>query len=532
MRDLINIIESFSVLTEKSRGLLFREKGDRFFKGKRDNPESAILFDRAEYYPQQPGNYETHEEMMAAYQKLASEYRGMQSVNKPTKAFKAFAVIVLIDEKTRQPVYFSRFYNTIKPDMASAWANSDMNAFGYQLDKETSLKASYALKPSDIFPTPARFKNIYDLLNVFKQAEAAKPFVQGFEMLYAAKPQFPVFEGAGEFFTAIRDDLGEIIGPVALIQGLNCGTGAQAAARDLLDGGDYSGSSVSFPSGKTNGLVDSYIVTPSGVEIGISSKGEKGATASIKNVADGIDHVRAKGTDEQKKLLKQYADEVKLIERIGKDSTIDFPLNYAMENGLLSQDAAQSIRDLIKVGAKSLDDVDMDEETAVELSNLLGYKGAKKDKPNYNAGYHALSAVAEIIADRVNSNSKFGEACLKFLNSSPIIQLHLQATKQKDGDVAVTGFTSKYPPNFKGTVALDPSKNYSATSAGGRMNFAYNGVDAGLDSPPTTALPDVDDEEVVQQKREKISQIFRPSNLQVSPEEKPEKAGRGRRAQI
>lgn len=491
MRDLINLIENLSILTEKSRGLLFRAKGDRFFKGKRDNPESVLLFDKAEYYPQQPGNYETHEEMMNAYEDLATQYPGMQAVNKPTSASKAFAVIVLTDEKTRQPVYFSRFFNTIKPDMAGSWSNSDMKSFGYQLEKETSLKASYGLKPSDIFPTPARFKNIYDLLAAFKSVEATQPFVPGFEMLYLGNPQFPVFEGASEFFTAIRDDLGETIGPVALIQGLNCGTGAVAADRDLLEKRGYGGSRISFPSGKTNGLVDSYIVTPSGVEIGISSKGEKGATASIKNVADGIDYVRGeKGTNEQKQLLKKYAKEVQLIQRIGKDSAIDFPLNYAMENGMLSSNAADKIRELIKVGAKSLEQVDMDEGTMVELSNLLGYKGAKTNLPNYNVGYHALSAIADIVANKINSNPKFGEACLKFLNSSPIIQLHMKAAKQKDGDVAVVGFESKYPPNFRGTVALDPSKNYSATSAGGRMNFAYDGVDAGVgDERSTPAEP-------------------------------------------
>ena len=261
MRDYINIIENLStpLLMEKSRGLLFRVKGDRFFKGKRDNPESVILFDRAEYYPSQPGSYETHEEMMDAFEKLSSKYQNITSVNKPTSASKAFAVIALTDEKTRKPVYYARFFNSIKPDMSGAWSNKDMNAFGYQLEKETSLKASYGLKPSDIFEPPARFKNIYELLAAFKKPESTQPFIPGFEMLYMDPPQFPVFEGAGEFFTAIRDDLGEIIGPVALIQGLNCGTGAKAAARDLLDGGDYGGSRVSFPSGKTNEIGRAHV---------------------------------------------------------------------------------------------------------------------------------------------------------------------------------------------------------------------------------------------------------------------------------
>ena len=144
MRDYINIIENLStpLLMEKSRGLLFRVKGDRFFKGKRDNPESVILFDRAEYYPSQPGSYETHEEMMDAFEKLSSKYQNITSVNKPTSASKAFAVIALTDEKTRKPVYYARFFNSIKPDMSGAWSNKDMNAFGYQLEKETDRKST------------------------------------------------------------------------------------------------------------------------------------------------------------------------------------------------------------------------------------------------------------------------------------------------------------------------------------------------------------------------------------------------------
>lgn len=522
MRELINIIESYSVLMEKSRGLLFRAAGDRFFKGDRANPESAILFDRAEYYPQQPGNYDTHEEMMQAYQQLEKKYHNLHAANKPTAANKAFAVLIFSDEKTRAPVYFARFFNTIKPDMAGTWKNSDLKtALGYQLEKETSLKASYNMKPSNIFPEPARFKNVYELLKAFKRAESVKAFVPGFEMLYGQPPQYPVFERAAEYYTAIRDDLGETIGPVALIQGLDCGTGAKAAARDLLRGGDYSGSSISFPAGKTNGLVDSYIVTPTGVEIGISSKGEKGATASIKNIADGIAHVRGpKGSDEQKKLLKKYSKQVQLIERIGTATVIDFPLEYAMENNMLSEAGATAIKELINSGAKSLDQVELDENTAVELTNLIGYKGAKTELPNYNIGYHALAAIAEIVADTINGDPKFGEACLKFLNSSPIIQLHLTASKQKDGDVSVTGLTSKYPPNFKGTVELDTSKNYSATSAGGRMNFAYAGKDAGLsDVDDTTSSKPTP---TAAQARTSITQVLQPK---PRPNSEPKQSG-------
>lgn len=494
MRDLLNLIESMSMLNEKSRGLLYRSKGDRFFKGKKDSPEQELEFDNVTYYPgmppKSPGEYESHEAMMQAFDELESQV-DVLAVNKPTKASKAFAVLTLNDLTNKKPVYFARYFSSIKPDMTGAWKNSEIPG-GFQLDKATSLKASYMLKPSDIFPPPARFSSVNELLDSFKQSEAAQPFVPGFEMLYYDPPQFPIFENASEYYTAIRDDLGEIIGPVAMIQGLDVGSGAKAAQRDLLDGGSYSGSSISFPSGKTNGLVDSYIVTDNGVEIGISSKGEKGATASVKNIADGIDFVKTKGSDEQKKLLKKYARQVKIIEDIGKESTLGFPIKHGLGKGFLSQEASDMLLQLIRFGAKSLDDIKMKKSIKNELQTLIDTKGAKTQLPNYNVGYHAMSALAKMVADDINADPEFGEACLKFLNSSPTIQLHMSATNQKDGDVKVTGFISKYPPNFRGTVELDPSKNYSATMAGGRMNFAYNGADAGVDDEQDAADQAVD----------------------------------------
>ena len=42
-------------------------------------------------------------------------------------------------------------------------------------------------------------------------------------------------------------------------------------------------------------------------------------------------------------------------------------------------------------------------------------------------------------------------------------------------DLKVTGFQSKYPPDFKGTVGLDASKVYAATGTNGRVTFSYNG---------------------------------------------------------
>jgi len=190
---------------------------------------------------------------------------------------------------------------------------------------------------------------------------------------------------------------------------------------------------------------------------------------------------------------------------------------------MLSQQTADIIPQLIKTGAKSLTGLQLNEDVLDELRGLIEAKGAKTQLPNYNVGYHALASLAEAVARDINNDPVFGEACLKFLNSSPVIQLHMSAAKQKDGDVAVTGFISKYPPNFKGTVRLDASKNYSSTMAGGRMNFAYNGVDAGLGDTEDSGSNSVDVVAPVSDLATSSINIVNPTRKE--PEEKPRPVG-------
>ena len=69
--------------------------------------------------------------------------------------------------------------------------------------------------------------------------------------------------------------------------------------------------------------------------------------------------------------------------------------------------------------------------------------------------------------------------------------------------VKVTGFTSKYPPNFTGTVGLDASKVYSATGTNGRVSFSYNGGadEAPAKAPAAPAKVNTDNLDAVVQKR-------------------------------
>jgi len=482
MRDILNLLDN--LLMEKSRGLLYRSAGDSFFQGSKDNPTAEISFNKADYFPSMPGMYANYEEMATAGQDLFKQYPSITWSNKPSQASKAFAILTFDGPAAGKKTYFGRFFNEIKPDMAGFWKNSDLPG-GWQLNKAVSLKgAYYKLKPADLFPANSEFATPAATVAAIGSRPGTTPdqmanidkIRPGMDQLLGGS--LPVFDNVGDMATAVRDDLGETIGPIALIQGMNMGAGAEAARKDILgQDGSFASSAINFPADKNNGLVDSYLLHPTGVEIGISSKGEKGASASVKNISDGVTTARQKGMNE---LLNQYAPQVEIIERIGKLSSVDFPIVYGIEQGIIDPAVGQEIKQLIKTNGTSRNPA---------ILTLMTDIKAKTDNPRYNVGYHALAALARRVAKNINSDPTFGEACLKFLNSSPIIQLHLNGSEKPDS-YKVTGFTSKYPPDFRGTVGLDATKVYSATGIIGRVSFSYNGggnkdtdVDTSVDSP-------------------------------------------------
>ena len=149
---------------------------------------------------------------------------------------------------------------------------------------------------------------------------------------------------------------------------------------------------------------------------------------------------------------------------------------YGIRQGIIDETTGQEIKQLIKTNGTSKNPA---------VLNLMADIKAKTENPRYNVGYHALAALARRVSKTVNADPEFGEACLKFLNSSPIIQLHLNGSEKADS-YAVTSFTSKYPPDFRGTVGLDATKVYSATGIIGRVSFSYNGggTDDVVDAQP------------------------------------------------
>lgn len=479
MRDILDRLDEI-LLTEKARGLLYRDPGDTFFQGPLDRPTAEIVFRDLEYYPGQPGAYDSYEEMAAAGQELSKHYpRGIIWSNRPGARSRAFAVMTFDGPKKGETTSFGRFFDQIKPDMSGLWKNNELPG-DWQLKKATSLKGSYyKLKPSDLFPPESEFSTPRECVAAIGsnpdtatpgQQEAIQQILPGMQQLLGG--EFPIFENIDEnMVSAVRDDLGETIGPIAMVQGMIQSATLDKARTDILGPrGTFAGMSIYFPASKINGLVDSYLRRSDGTEIGVSSKGESGAKASVKNIADGVTAARERGMTD---LLDQYAEQVEIIERVGSLGSRDLPLVLGQEYGFIDKNQAAAILKLIDQGAKDINAVKMSPNDRSVLDSLMTEYSPKTDNPKYNVGYHVLAVLAKKVMTEINKDPEFGAACLKFLNTSPIVQLHLKGSAGKNS-YRVSGFDVKYPPDFRGTVALDASKVYAATGTNGRVSFAYN----------------------------------------------------------
>lgn len=479
MREILDRLDEIDLM-EKARGLLYRDPGDVFFQGALTRPTAEIVFRDLEYYPSQPGAYASDKEMAAAGQKLAQQFpSGIIWSNQPGSRSRAFAILTFDGPRRGQITSFGRFFESIKPDMSGLWKNDALPG-GWQLKKASSLKGSYyKLKPSDLFPPESEFSTpaacvaaigSNDSTATPGQQDAIVQIRTGMQQLL--KKQWPLFSDIDpNMISAVRDDLGETIGPISMVQGMIRNAVLDKARQDILGpSGTFNGMSIYFPASKTNGLVDSYLRGRGGVEIGVSSKGENGATASAKNISDGVVAAREKGMTD---LLDEYDDQVGIIERVGTLSSVDLPLVLGQEFLFITKSQAVAILQLIGSSAKTLAVVKMSSTDRKKLQELMDQNRPKLDNPKYNVGYHILANLAKQVVIEINQDPRFGEACLKFLNTSPIVQLHLKGSTGKTS-YQVSDFEVKYPPDFKGVVALDAGKVYAATGTNGRVSFAYN----------------------------------------------------------
>ena len=343
--------------------------------------------------------------------------------------------------------------------MMGKWSNSQVPA-GWKLQKAGALKLDIGIDPQHLIKNENLYNGIDEVIStVAKNSQGHEIQQELLNGLTSIKnQQHPVFEGQIKNLPALRDYFGEIMGPVALMAGM-VGGQAEDARQELMNGAEWSSYGVKWPQEMNFALVDSIFVGPDGTEVGISSKGGKGARASAKNISDAI----AKASNE---LKQTHAFTVEVLNIIQSASAAQGPFRLAEFLGILPKGLEKEVLGYATQGKTDYEGMS---DSAKELFN---YGTPRQDVPGFNTGYALIALLAKKVAKLINENPEFGAGCLAFLNQSSIVQLYCKMGKQGE-DARVTGWEAVYPPNFQGTVVLDGSKNYYSSRIGGKFAFGF-----------------------------------------------------------
>lgn len=449
----------------ESKGLFGRIPGDPYVK----DDGSKAVFKHIIGLPdmqQGGGQFPSVEERDEAIAEFEKNVNGeIEWTNKPDAGSLAFGVAEVHSADGDKTMYWGRYFRIMKANMMSAWPNASVPP-GWKLATKGAAKMDQGLEPQALIKTNNLFKGPESVIRAVGQN--SKP--ENKDMLIkaledSANGQLAVFPGQREIETAIRDYFGEIMGPVAMMGGAVTGP-AEDARQELGGGAEWKDMSIRWPQGMNEPLVDSKFFAPNGTEIGISSKGGVGASASVKNLHDGIVKATGSSKPEDKKLLTEHEYVVDIVTTIQKESSKDGPFALGEKFGLTTPQLRDEVIQYQKNGKKEMTDVS---EEAAKLMQGINFN---TNVVGFNTGNAITSAVAKTVAQHVNSDKRFSQGALALLNNASIIQLYTK-TSVKGDDVSVKGYQAVYPPNFQGTIGLDGGKNYYSSRIGGKFAFKF-----------------------------------------------------------
>lgn len=480
MRELIDLLES--IILDESRGLAGRKPGDVFKNSKGEE----IVFDNIAFYPEEGGKY-TPEQLNAAIQQVQQQANNIRWQN--TKSAKSGGFAIATFNGPNGPIYVGRYLEKISPDPLQNKVPNEFDDF--KLAGKAAVKTQAGLTPQDLLTEknnltiPKIMNQLAKSLGTDNPLYAVAHRVAMGEGLPLA---FPIPEGIS--FSAFRDYFCEILQPMALINGTYTGNAGEAA--EIFMDGTFQNCVISFDDSKNAGLSDSILANPQGKEVKISSKGGKGATASVSNLVDSVNELQ--NTPNGRKLLTRYKVVVDLIKDLKAAGQAGAPLVLGVKYGIIDEKEADMIRSL-----KTAAPIPYDSINQVKLtSNLKKLANSKKPEnlDQVNLYYHLMAIVAHLAAEQVNEKTDFSKAAAEILNNGALVQVY---TKAKEGKTewVLQDFNTVYPGESIKGVYLSAGKTYYSTGIKGNYTFK---IDKGsgiakekmADDPQAVGVPDID----------------------------------------
>ena len=456
--------ELFTRPLAEAKGIFGRNPGDPFVGPGEETAEFVQVVALPEFSDDGggaiAGQYESPEardQAIAAFEK--DNNTQITWVNAPNSGSLAFGIAQLRTSDGKD-MFWGRYLKQVGPNLMSLWSNSQIPA-GWKLQTKGAKKLDAGLEPQHLIKTESHFQGATQVIStVERNASADDKEILVNALKQAANGQLPVFPGQLSNLEVLRDYFGEIMGPVAMMGGA-VGGDVELARQELAGGAEWNNLKIFWPQSMNYNLVDSIFIAPDGKEIGISSKGGKGAAASAKNLYDSLQKNSA--NKELMNNTKFIAEIVTIIQEQPADTA---PFTLGEKFGLITPALKAEAYNAIKTGKVTFDNLS---DEATKITSGINWQSSVQ---GFNVGYAIVASVARAVASHVNQNPKFSNQAIALLNTASIIQLYTKMGKNGN-DVRVNGFDALYPPNFQGNVALDGSKNYYSSRIGGKFAFKF-----------------------------------------------------------
>ena len=448
------------IITE-AKGLFGRLPGDKFVHT--DGREAEFV--RIDYYPDPAiAQFESPQERDDVIKQYEDDIKTkIEWVNQPGSSL-GFAVAVL-NNREGGVMLWGRYLQKTKHNMMTIWSNKHIPA-GWSLATKGAKKLQVGYDPQNLIKTANVFMTTAQVIATVGRNAPPEVAPALTDILYGLATGQPrtVFKGMADQMEALRDYFGEIMQPLALEGGIILGQ-AEDARKLLADGASWNNCKMMWPMSMNAALCDSFLIAPNGQEIGISSKGGKGAKASAKNLHDAYLKAEKEGNTD---LIETAKYCITIIKVIAENSAKEGPVVLGKMLGIpgVDEQLSAEVDNCINTGKQDFAGLS---QGAINL--LSGYR-VNTDTTGFNTGYAIMAAVAKTVAKEINKNTAFANGAIALLNQSSIIQVYTNMVKQGE-DAVLKDFRAVYPPNFEGQILVDGGKNYYSSRIQGKLAFSF-----------------------------------------------------------
>ena len=437
----------------ESRGVTARAPGEQYVSD--TDPKDMLTMVDVKTIAPDEGAYGSVEELENAIEKVLPSGANVVQDNKPNSSTRA-AVVAELTDASGKPQFWVRYLRQVPPQgIHGTWKTLR----GYKYSKGAAGE-TVPIKPTDLvndeqFKSPANLekeitRNLKSTLT--GDNEALIPVMQNAMKQARTGTEQPI-PGAAPYYNVLVKYGGEYLGPMALIDGNNQ-KGNTPEMLDAYELDSLKGSTVMFPQDSAFALVDSFIKTPTGQDIGVSSKAHTGGGA-----ASSLSGVSQQLTDE---IRSEFPKGAEIIDTLGTESAINGPLKVAKMYGLINDKDIQQIATLPK-GSQDASDI-----KSPRLKKLMALTKSDPTNPAYRVLFHLMAGVVTALIPKVNADPEFKGAMMAALNNNKFLQLMTKG--KKVGNDVILDYYTKFPAVYEGAPSLF-NKSYFATGQKGRLGF-------------------------------------------------------------